>query len=211
MRCKKIEKWISDGFDGKLSAKKRAILESHVAACAFCRAYQERLEDIQMESRSLLRPQPAPGYWQESISRLKARLGAGTGAAAKVQEIPSPSFLSKWKWAWAGAAALLVAAFGLYFILSGPKISQEIFAFSFEDAITRIDQEIGNNPELEKDLNSVIQDSIFEHIGEINEAASPFHYENPLFLESLNEEELQALASAIKDEMKLQEGTHENE
>ena len=203
MRCKKIEKWISDGMDGKLSAEKRTILESHIVACASCRAYREHLENIQKESQGLLRPERAPAYWQESISRLKAGLGAGKGAAAKIKEIRSPSFLSKWTWAWAGAAALVVVAFGLYFILSGPKTSQEIMAFSFEDAITRIDQEIGKNPELEKDLNSVIQDSIFEHIGEINEAANPFHYENPLFLESLNEEELQALDSAIKDELKL--------
>jgi hypothetical protein len=98
---------------------------------------------------------------------------------------------------------LLVLALGLYFILSSPDARLEIMALSFEDAMAGIDQEIGNSPELEKDLNSVIQDSIYEHIGEIHEAASPFHYENPFFLESLNEEELQALDSAIKDALKL--------
>jgi hypothetical protein len=203
MRCKKIEKWISDGIDGRLSAEKRTILESHIAACASCRAYREHLENIQKESQGLLRPQPAPGYWQESISRLKAGLRAAQGAGTKVKEIPSPSFLFKWKWAWAGAAALLVVALGLYFILSSPKARPEMMAVFLDDAIAGIDQEIGDNPELEKYLNSVLQDSIYENIGEINEAANPFHYENPLFLESLTEEELLALDSAIQAALKL--------
>ncbi len=203
MRCKKVEQWISDGIDGRSSPEKQAILASHIAACDSCRAYRERLENIHKESQSLLRPQPAPGYWQESISRLKAGLRAEKGTGTKVGEIRSPSFLFKGKWAWAGAAALLVVALGLYFILSRPNARLEIMAFSFEDAMAGIDQEIRNSPELEKDLNSVIQDSIYEHIGETHEAANPFHYENPFFLESLNEEELQALDSAIKDALKL--------
>ena len=203
MRCKKAEKWISDGIDGRLSDKKRVNLESHLAACASCRAYREGLQDIQKESQSLCRPQPAPEYWQDSISRLKAGLQAGKGAGIKVQEIRSPSFLFQRKWAWAGAAALLVGAFGLYIILSSPKARPEIAAFSFEDAAKRIDQEIAGSPEFEKDLNSMIQDSIYENIGDLMETANPFRFENPLFLESLNEEELQALDSAIKVELKL--------
>jgi hypothetical protein len=203
MRCTKIERWISDGIDGKLSDEKRTILESHLAACDSCRAYRERLENIHKESQSLLRPRLVPGYWQESISRLKAELRAAKGAGTKVREIPSPSFLFKWKWAWAGAGAFLIAAFGLYFLLSGPRARPEMMAVFLDDAIAGIDQEIGNNPELEKYLNSILQDSIYENIGEINEAAKPFHYENPLFLESLTEEELLALDSAIQAALKL--------
>jgi hypothetical protein len=203
MRCKKIEKWISDRIDGKLAADKRALLDSHIASCASCRAYRERLENIQKESQCVLRPQLVPGYWQESLSRLKAGLEAEEKAGRKSRERWAPAFFPKRRWAWAGAASLLVVALGLYFILFSPKPRQEIMAFSFEDAINRIDQEIKNNPELEKDFNSFIQDSIHEHVGEINELTNPFHYENSLFLESLNEEELQLLDSALKKELKL--------
>lgn len=76
-------------------------------------------------------------------------------------------------------------------------------AFSFEDALTRIDQDIGTSPELEKEFSSTIQDSIYEHLGETNEVVNPFHYENPLFLESLNEEDLQLLDAALRTELKL--------
>jgi hypothetical protein len=203
MRCKKAKKWISDRIDGKLSDEKQAILKSHLAGCASCRAYQERLENIQKESLGLFFPRVAPEYWQESILRLKAGLQAGKGAGIKVKEIRSPSFIFNRRWAWAGAAAFLVIAVGLYVLLSSPKAPSETMAFSFEDTMNRMDQEIGYNPELENDLNSIIQDSIYENIGEIQEIGNPFHYENPLFLESLNEEELQALDSAIQDALKL--------
>jgi hypothetical protein len=203
MRCRKIEKWISDGIDGKLSPEKQAILKTHLDECASCRAYKERLETIQKESQRLFSPQVVPEHWQESLSRLKAGLEAEEKAGRKSRERWAPAFFPKRRWAWAGAASLLVVASGLYFILSSPKARQEIRAFSFEDAINRIDQEIKNNPELEKDFNSFIQDSIHEHVGEINELTNPFHYENSLFLESLNEEELQLLDSALKKELKL--------
>jgi hypothetical protein len=203
VRCKNIEKWISDGIDGKLTADKRALLESHVAACASCRAYRERLENIQKESQRLLRPQPAAGYWQESISRLKAELQAREEAGTMVKAVLRPAFSPKWQWAEAGAAALLVVAFSLYFVLSGPKASLEMMAFSFGDAINGINQEIEGNPELVKDLDAVIRDSIYEQIRGFEDVVNPFHYENPLFLESLSEEELQIMELAIQNQLDL--------
>lgn len=203
MRCRKIEKWISDGIDERLSPEKQAILKTHLSECASCRAYRERLETIHKESQRLFAPRVAPEYWQESLSRLKAGLEAEEKTGRKSRERWMPAIFPKWRWAWAGAALLLAAALGLYFILAAPKARQEIMAFSFEDAVNGIDQEIKNNPELEKYFNSFIQDSIHEHVGEISEVANPFHYENSLFLESLNEEELQLLESALKKELKL--------
>ncbi len=203
MRCRKIEKWISDGIDERLSPEKQAILKTHLSGCASCRAYRERLETIHKESQRLFAPRVAPEHWQESLSRLKAGLEADELTGRKSRERWMPEIFRKWRWAWAGAASLLVVALGLYFILSGPKARQEIMAFSFEDAVNGIDQEIKNNPELEKYFNSFIQDSIHEHVGEISELNNPFHYENSLFVESLNEEELQLLESALKKELKL--------
>jgi Putative zinc-finger len=202
MRCKKAEKWISDDIDGCLSADQRRLLESHLAECGSCRAYHKRLVNIQKESRGLFLPQVAPGYWQESILRLKARLEARKDGL-KIGGRQAIAVFPRRRWAWAGATALLVVAFGLYFILSGPKDSRDIVAFSFEDAIKGINQDIGSNPELERELDLIIQDSIHEHIGEISEVANPFHYENPLFIESLNEEELQLLDRALKTELKI--------
>jgi hypothetical protein len=203
MRCWKIEKWISDGIDERLSPEKQMILKIHLSECASCRAYRERLETIHKESQTLFTPRVAPEHWQESLSRLKAGLEAEEKTGRKSRERWMPAIFPKWRWAWAGAALLLAAAVGLYFVLSGPPARQEMVAFSFEDAINGIDQEIKNNPELEKYFNSFIQDSIHEHVGEISEVVNPFRYENPLFLESLNEEELQLLESALKEELKL--------
>jgi Putative zinc-finger len=203
MGCRKIEKWISDGIDERLSPEKQAILKTHLSECASCRAYRERLATIQKESQRLFSPQIAPQHWKESFSRLKTGLEPEEKTGRKRRERWMPANFPKRGWAWAGAALFLAAASGLYFILSGPNARQEIMAFSFEDAVNGIDQEIKNNPELEKYFNAFIQDSIHEHVGEISELANPFHYENPLFLESLNEEELQLLESALKKELKL--------
>lgn len=203
MRCRKIEKWISDGIDGKSSPEKQTILKTHLSECASCRAYRERLETIHKESQALFTPRVAPEHWQESLSRLKAGLEAEEKTGRTSRERWMPAIFPKWRWSWAGAALLLAAALGLYFILSGPNGRQEIMAFSFEDAVNGIEQEIKNNPEFEKYINSFIQDSIHQHVGEISEVANPFHYENFLFLESLNEEELQLLESALKKELKL--------
>jgi len=203
MRCRKIEKRISDGIDGRLSREKQAVLKIHLSECASCRGYRERLETIHKQSQTLFTPRVAPKHWQESLSRLRAGLEAEEKTGRKSRKRWMPAIFPKRRWTWAGAALLLAAALVLYFIRSGPNARQEIMAFSFEDAVNGIDQEIKNNPELEKYFNSFIQDSIHEHVGEISEVVNPFHYENSLFLESLNEEELQLLESALKKELKL--------
>ncbi len=203
MSCQKIRRWISDDIDKGLSAEKRRLLESHLATCASCRYYRLNLALIQEESPGLIRPQITPGYWQESISKLKAGLRAREESGTKIKAVPSPVFSFKWQWIGTGAVALLVVAFGLYFVLSGPLADPEMMAFSFEDAIDGIDQEIGGSPELDKDLETVIRDSVYDQIRGFEDVVNPFHFENPLFLESLSEEELQIMELAIQNQLKL--------
>lgn len=203
MRCRKMEKWISDATDGRPSADKLDILKAHLRECSACRSYRERLEKLQRHAEAGRHPGRPPEYWRESLVRLKTALEAGEGAGRENQPRRATSLFPKRRWAWTGAAALFVAGCGFYVFLSREPSPQEMVAFSFEDALTRIDQDIGTSPELEKEFSSTIQDSIYEHLGETNEVVNPFHYENPLFLESLNEEDLQLLDAALRTELKL--------
>jgi len=203
MKCRKFGKWISDGIDGRLSTEHQAILEAHLRECTACRSCRERLEKIQKDSKAHSHPELSPGYWRDSLLRLRKALEAREQAKPKAWPGKVLSFFTKRRWAWAGAAGLFIAALGLIFFFSRTPSSQEMFAFSFRDTLNGIDLEIGNNPELEKEFNSAIQNSIYDHLGEMKGMINPFHYENPLFLESLDEEDLQILDAALRKELKL--------
>ncbi|MGB8953711.1 MAG: zf-HC2 domain-containing protein [Candidatus Aminicenantales bacterium] len=201
MDCKRIERWLSDYLDGELSRKKQKNVEAHLQKCPFCRSYKQRLETIQERAKTFSTPDIAPEYWQESLTRLKAKIDAAEADGFRHKTI-RPSLLSTgWKWAWAGAGALFIAMLGLFLMLSRERSPQEMYALSFEETVERVYGEIGNNPELENQLNSVIAASINESVEGVYERISPMDYNSPLFWEGLTEEELKFIESEIRKEI----------
>jgi thiol-disulfide isomerase/thioredoxin len=198
-----MEKWISDRIDGKLSEKKRIVLDAHLTGCASCRAYEEHLEKIQDEARSLAAKAVAPEYWQASVVRLQAKLKAVADGGQKSRYHQSPAFFPPARWAWIGAASLLVVALGLYVVFFRAGTPQEVYPYSYEETVNSIYREIGNNTDLEKEFNSALQASINEHAGEVAGEVNHLVYGNSFFLESLSEEEIKLLDSEIKKELKL--------
>jgi len=197
MKCKRIEKWLSDKRDGELPEKKRHILEAHLAKCLSCQSYRDRLPIIEKEAKDLVSPNVGASYWQNSISRLRTKLASISREDYQLIRV-KPSLFPETRWAWAGALMLLFIALGLFLILRSGRTIQEIYTFAFEDVMESIDQEIRNNPDLEEQFNSVILASIKENLGETN----PFFYENPFFWEGLSEEELKLIETEIKREVK---------
>jgi len=197
MKCKKIEKWLSDNIDGTIGEKQKKKLRVHLEECASCRSYAKSLERIQKGIASLEKTGISPEYWKEFDFRLMRKL-----RSLEPRKRVIPSFISRWKWAWSAAAFVLLVAFGLAYFFLQPKRDQEIYIFSFEDSLERIYQEIENNSELENLFNSVILSSIEENLEESKWEMKLDFYEDPLLWESLTEEEIQFFESEIKKEMK---------
>lgn len=206
MRCEKIEKWISDEIDGSLSRKKQRILAGHLANCASCRGYKQRLEKLQVEAKNLPLPVLAPGYWQESIAKLKANLEKAKPAEQKEFKLrprQAPAFFPGRRWAWAGAASVLAVAMGLYFILFQAKVPLETFPAAFADQVNSLYEKIGGNSDLEEEFNSVLKASISEVAGESDGEVKHLLYGNSFFIESLSDEEVQLLDAEISKILKI--------
>lgn len=197
MKCKKIEKWLSDLVDGELSDRKKKDVESHLQECRLCRSYLERLERIQTTAKKLDYGRVTPTYWEEFPSRIKDRI-----SSLKPRQKERSPFAWSWRWAWVSAALILVIFIGLYTFYFQTRAGQEVYVFSFEDSLAQIFQEIGENSEMADIFNTIILESIRESLGETEGGIVP-GFEDLTFPEDdLTEEELIYLDSEIKKEIK---------
>lgn len=193
MGCKKFEKWLSDRIDGGLSEERMKLLEFHLEKCASCQSYAEDLATIQKGSETIQLPERSPSYWEEFMSRFKEDV-----SSTKPEKREVLIGLRR-KWAWAGAVFILAAAVGLVFVLGRYPAPQERVVFSLENSLVSIDQEIGNDSELEEIFNLIILSSIGEALEESGLGTRSDFYKNPLFWENLSEEDLSYLELEIKD------------
>lgn len=197
MKCKKIEKWLSDGLDGELSKKKDILLRGHLEECSECRLYLQNLERIQEETGKLETPDLSPAYWKEFTSRLEEKL-----LDIPPEKRPVP-LLSSWrKWAWVGASLFVgIAASVIFFMFRGGE-APDVYTFTFEDSVSRLYQQIGDNQDLEQYFNVLLLNSIEEDCGTSGLEHRPNFYNDPLLWENITEEEMNYLASEIKKEIK---------
>ncbi len=198
MRCRKIEKLLSDNIDGELTEKKNKILEMHLRKCSSCNSYAENIERLHKQAKNLERLEISPVYWEEFTSRIKTEI-----SYAQQEKMRGSPLLLRWKWIWAGTALLFVIVVGLFLYLAQNKTPQEVYVFSFESSLAKIYQEIGSDPELEELFNSVILASIGEILGDSEWGERPDFYENLILWENLTEEEMRYLESEIKKDNKL--------
>ncbi len=198
MRCRKIEKLLSNNIDSELPEKKNKILETHLRTCSSGISYAENIERLHKHAKNLERLEVSPVYWEEFTSRIKTEI-----SYAQQEKIRGlPLFLRR-KWAWAGAALLFVIVVGLFLYLTQNKTPQEVYVFSFENSLAKIYQEIGSDPELEQLFNSVILASLGEILEDSGWGERPDFYENLMLWENLTEEEMRYLESEIKKDNKL--------
>jgi len=206
MRCRKSEKWISDGIDGNLAVRKRRKLDAHTEACGSCRAYRFHLGKLQDEAKRLPGPALSPEYWQDSIARLQANL-AGTGPAGqkefKLRPRQAPAFFPGPRWAWAGAASVLAVGLGFYFMLFQGRGFLETSPLAFGDQVNTLYETIGDNTDLEETFNSLLHQTIVETAGEPSHEIKHLLYGNAFFLDSLTDEEVQILDAEISKVLKI--------
>ncbi len=196
MKCKKIEKWLSDRIDGELSKEKERLLEDHLERCASCRSYAASIEKLQDEAVSIKDAEISPAFWEGFASKLKANLKS----FQQERKERRPLVLG-WRWIGSGAALLAVVVVGLYLLFFQSPPPQEMYVFSLENSLARIYQEIGDDAELEKLFNSVIMESIGESLEDSEWRKRPDFLENLLLREDITEEEMKFLESEIKKDV----------
>lgn len=198
MRHKKIQKWLSDQCDDELSERKKRILEAHLERCARCRSYAEGIERIAKEASKIKLPEVSPSYWQDFSFRLKAGI-----SSIPEERRRSEGLFLRWRWALAAAASIFILAFGLFLYLAQNKIVQETYDFSFEDSLSQIREEIGNDSELEDVFNSILFASIWENLESDRMNMDFDFYGNNIFWENFSEEEISVPGADIEKETKL--------
>lgn len=205
MRCKKIEKWLSDRIDGELSKEKEEILEDHLERCASCRAYAASIAKLQDETVSIKDAEISSDFWEEFASKLKANL-----KSLQQERKEKRSLVPGWKWVWSGAALLTVVVVGVYLLFFRSPQPQETYVFTLENSLAEIYQEIGDDYILEELFNSVIVVSIGESLEDSGWRERPDFSENFLLWEDLSEEEMKLLESEVKKDIKIEEEFHES-
>jgi hypothetical protein len=197
MGCKKYEKWVSDLLDGELNAKRSRQLDFHLAKCPACRAYQERLRLLQQEALRLEKLDFPSGFWEEFSGRLALRLQAGQPKGPGLR-----LGWGRWKWAWAGAAVLIALSLSLFLIQRRGPQPPESYIFSFEKCLDHIYGEIGDDSQLADVFNLAVVSSFGEEGEADSLVTKPLFVEDPFFLESLSEEEMEFLSREIEKEIK---------
>lgn len=200
MRCKTVERWISDSLDKDVSGRKKILIKKHVNDCPSCRTFRENILQIEAEAKNLETREVSPAYMQEFSTRLKSRI-LSLEKKEKIETLP----FFKQKWVLAASAFFMVAVIGLVFLLFLPEKvpEKEFYVFSFDEALEEVYREIGDDIELESEFNSLILASI-DNLLRPSAWAEIQRTEDDFFLwEDLTDEELKFLESEIKKEMEL--------
>jgi hypothetical protein len=196
MRCQRARKRISDELDGALPSSGGVRLEAHLRTCQACRGYREDLERIQAGTRL---PDAPAGFWAAFERKLDARLAAVEPGRTHV---PVP-FAARRRWAWAAAAALVLAGVFLWYALPRPGPAATEAWVAYDDILDPIVRAVESDPELAGRIDRELQASIEEMSPMDSPDAAGLPAADPLFWESLSDDELRAVVTALEKESGL--------
>ena len=159
MKCRKIEQWLSDSLNGVIPEKKKAAIDAHIATCPVCRAFQDQIEKIDQEAKNLDSPSVSPAQVQAFPLRLRSAL-------IEMDQGKSRGILHVFrnKWVFIPASVVMISLFILVFVFydKGDFQHEELFVFSFGNAVEEIYQDIGNDLVLQQAFHSLVSASISE-------------------------------------------------
>jgi len=205
MRCEKTKRRISECLDGRLSGKDRIRLESHLGVCPDCRAYKAGLETIQAKASSLAAAGPGPEYFAASLGRLRAALTSESAAASHARR-QSPHFAPRGRWAWAGAGSLFLAAVTVFFAVSRSRTPLEMFSLAFDEPLASFEHRISDSPDVAADFDLAVRSSLRQSARSGHADVEPFLSDHVLQVESLTDDEVLDLDSAIQSELSRAQG-----
>jgi len=196
MSCRKWERRISDSMDGKLSEKASRDLEVHLAECPPCRACRARVERIQRETAVRETPFVPDGYWDDFSARLGARLESAGGGGRR------PDLERQgWRWAWLGAAAAAAGVL-IFFQVFRPVPSSVTEPWSYEERLDTAGQAVLEGGELAGELDESVLASIQEDTGVLSPDELPPLADDPVFWDSLTDDEAAVIDREIAKELK---------
>ncbi len=199
MKCKRIEKWISDSIDKELSERKRKVLENHLESCASCRAYKNQIERIHSEIAKKQKTEVSLDHLNKFSEKLKASLSS-LGQEKKYMVIHS--LARKWIYAAASTVCVIFIIIFLTFHQNKPPQDWGMYVFSIEEGIGQIFQEISGDSDLEAVFSSMILVSIEQKLEESDLEGKYIFFNDPFFWKTLTEEELKFLESEINKDIK---------
>ncbi|OGD17985.1 MAG: hypothetical protein A2V76_08125 [Candidatus Aminicenantes bacterium RBG_16_63_14] len=197
MRCGTAKKRLSDDLDGALAPERKDRLEAHLRSCPACRAYRDDL--VLLQAGALYPADRSPECWAAFEKRLESKL-AGEEPGRGAVGIP---FSGRRRWAWAAAGGMALAAAGLWFALLRPGTAVTAAWVPDEDALIPLLQEAEADPELERDVDREIRASIEEMTPVLDADIIFLPAADPLFWESLSDDELRFIASELEKETGL--------
>jgi anti-sigma factor RsiW len=197
MRCQTARKRISDDLDGRLDARRRAGLEGHLEGCRSCRDYRRDLESIQAEAG--LPQETREGFWTDFERRLEARLDAATPGRARVA-VP---FAPRRRWAWAAAAAATLAGISLWLALPRPVPPLAEAWLPTDDILDPLVRAAEADPDLAGRIDREIRASMEEFLPSRESSEALLPAADPLFWESLSDDDLRAVVATLEKESGL--------
>lgn len=192
MRCGTARRRISDDLDGALDPRRRSRLEAHLRSCAACRASRDALARLQAAAGPS--PGRTPEDWAAFERRIASRLDdAGPGRApVRVRR--------RWVWAAAGAGLALAVAGTVWYAASRPGTALTTAWMPAEDVLVPLIEEAEADPELGRDIERAVLDSIDDLMPVPDPDAAAIQAGDPLFWEGLSEDELRFIASELEAE-----------
>jgi anti-sigma factor RsiW len=203
MRCEKSKRLISDELDCRLSAGRRGRLEAHLEVCPDCRAYRAGLAKIQARAGRPAAEGPGPEYFAASLGRLRAALAAEAATAGGYRK---PHFAPQGRWAWAGAGSLLLAAVAVFFAVSRTRTPQELFSLAFDEPLASFEHRIADNPDVASDFANAVQTSLKQSAVSKHADVLPLLNDHALQVESLTDDEVLDLDTALRSELSRTQG-----
>jgi aspartate dehydrogenase len=74
MKCKKVQKLLSDYLDGEVKEREKELLEAHLSECPHCRKELESYKKTEELIKLKVKEEPAPEFWEGCWPEFKAKL-----------------------------------------------------------------------------------------------------------------------------------------
>ncbi len=193
MKCRRMEKWISDALDGELSPRREVILERHLRACPACRSYREGLDRIRAETGRWISPEIPEPTAREFSGILRREMESESGA---VRRPPA------WRWVAVSASALILVGAWLFTRRNGYESVPQTYSFvlSYDEALTHVYEEIGADRELEEMFDTLILASLDISL-EDEAGMGPAPWRHSIWGEVITDEEWAVISSELKKDL----------
>lgn len=193
MRCATARRRLSDEIDGALRQGRTSRLEAHLRTCPSCRAYGQQLSRIQAQGR--LAGERAPEGWTAFERSLEARLDAVEPGGRRV---PRPFAGLRLAWA-AAAATALIAVAAWYALRPSGAPAIETWA-AYDDVLNPLMAAADADSDLAGRIDREIGAMIDEMAPAPDAEALALPAADPLFWESLSDDDLRSIISDLEGE-----------